>query len=222
MKHDHEKWSIVAHAVLAFSLIWTTGLRPASATGAISYLTNSFDRDILACGPNSLFMFLILSGYSNVTFSQFEDIPVFPNGASLLSLRDASAKYGVRTEIRRYRHEDIVSLPVPAIVQLTNHAGHSPYHFNVIYKVTSGRCHMLDGITGERFWCHRENLRNWWTGYALVGGQPPSAIGSNVRLMVFVSACLLTINLVFFVNFIRSLKRQVKGAKTMNQLGAAP
>ena len=45
----------------------------------------------LACGPNSLFMFLILSGHGEVRRSDLDKIPVLPQGASLKALRDAAA-----------------------------------------------------------------------------------------------------------------------------------
>jgi len=125
-------------------------------------------RDFLKCGPNSLFLFLILTGKPNITLEELQNLPASSEGTSLQTLRDAAGRFGVSAEIRRYDYEDVGSMPLPAIGQFkSGPSSLTPYHFSIIYKVDSDRVHVLDGTTGGRSWILRQRLPHFWTGIAM-------------------------------------------------------
>src|ERR1043165_1871550 len=126
-------------------------------------------KEILQCGPNSLYMFFILSGHRGIRLEQLDDIAIGIDGSSLLSLRDAAQKFHVKTEIRRYRPEEITSVPLPAIAPFfSSESSFTTNHFNVIYKVDRDKVYVLNGTTGLEDWYHRTRLAAFWNGVALV------------------------------------------------------
>jgi hypothetical protein len=154
-------------------------------------------REILRCGPNSLYLFLVLSGHSEVTLEQLENVPVSPEGTSLASLREVARQFNVETEIRRYDFEEIDRIPLPAIGQFrTTSASLTALHFDVIYRVDSENVYLLNGTTGEPFFIRRRpNLRRWWTGVAMFENR---SLASRImdQWRVLSGAGLVAINLV--------------------------
>jgi ABC-type bacteriocin/lantibiotic exporter with double-glycine peptidase domain len=145
------------------------------------------------CGPNALFMFLILSGHPEVELKQLQGIPVTGEGSSLLALSQAARRVGLETEIRRYRPEAIEALPLPAIVQFRNAAGPgATHHYLVIYKVGREYYYLIDGSTGLVRSGHRSRLANFWTGYALVA-KPPAGVWGALKSHPALSAGALVL-----------------------------
>jgi hypothetical protein len=136
-------------------------------------------REFLLCGPNSLFVFLILSGHPNVTLEEL-NITITKDGSSLLDLRDAAKKIGVDTEIRHYRPEQIDLVPLPAIGYFRT-PGFStlPRHFDVIYKVDSKWTYLINGTTGNKFKMLRSRLSYYWEGSVLIEKQSFARLAMN-------------------------------------------
>lgn len=123
----------------------------------------------LSCGPNSLFIFLILSGRRNVSREQLESIPISSSGSSLLDLQRAAKQFNCNVNIRKVEAEEVDLINLPAIGQFRTGPSVSsdPLHFNVIYKVDTDRIYLLDGTTGFKFYIKRAKLQNLWTGFVL-------------------------------------------------------
>ena len=75
-----------------------------------------FWKRYLKCGPNSLYMFLLLSNHPEIDPKQLEAIPMTPQGASLLDLKETAKRMNIDAEVRKISRE-IDSIPVPAIAQ---------------------------------------------------------------------------------------------------------
>jgi hypothetical protein len=126
-------------------------------------------KEALQCGPNSLFMFLILTGHPDVTLEQLKGIEILSNGTSLLALRDTARSFGVDGEIRRYNPSSVDAFPpVPAIVQFKTGESSLTWHFNVLYKIDDHGMYVLNGTTGAEDMIPRTRLSVFWSGYALV------------------------------------------------------
>jgi hypothetical protein len=123
----------------------------------------------LECGPNSLYMFLLLLGVPDVNYEKLTQDSKSEVGMSLTDICNAARHYGVNAEIRQYELTNLASLPLPAI--LVFHSSQNsplPYHYNVLYKVDAHRIYFIDGTTGEKNWLLRSpRLFNWWTGIAM-------------------------------------------------------
>jgi len=131
----------------------------------------SYD-EVLRCGPNSLFMFFILSGKNDIRLSDFSDTSASPAGASLLDLKVAAGRFGLQTEIRHYDTDKISAIRLPAIGQFkTSDSSLTPYHFDVLYKVDSEKAYLINGTTGGRFAVYLARMPSFWTGNILVKRQ---------------------------------------------------
>lgn len=129
-------------------------------------------REALECGPNALFMFLILAGHNEVQFRQLQSLPLSPDGVSLLTLCQAAKLYGVRAQVRHYRTNEIGSIPLPAVIALeTSRTSLTPFHFDVLYKVQENRLFLLNGTTGEPFEIPIHKMPIFWKGYAMIAPQ---------------------------------------------------
>lgn len=194
----------------AFILLIWLGLPGMAADAAFSSLTGGPDTPAttLSCGPNSLLTFLILAGRSSTTMDEVGSIRFGPNGASLLSLRNAAKRLGVEAEVRHYRAEDIDSVPLPAVVQFTNDLNDTlQSHFIVIYKVDREHFYLIDGTTGFHNVGRKPRLSDFWTGYALVPkrrfGMIPRRLSEmmNLILLVLVLECsVITLHAVRSLN----------------------
>jgi hypothetical protein len=159
--------------IIGMVALWITGHSLAMAESeskAGADLPAGFSqRDLVNCGPASLFMFLLLSGHSEVTWEQINTVPVTFYGSSLADLRNAANRFGVVGEMRRYRLEDIDSMPLPAIgVFNSDSTSITSNHYGVIYRVDAHRIYALDGSTGNSFCLLRQpRMFHFWTGIAL-------------------------------------------------------
>lgn len=127
---------------------------------------------VLKCGPNSLFMFLVMSGQEGVTLEQLDNLPVSADGTSLLALRDTARKFGVDAEVRQYDAKEIRSLPLPAIGLFnSNPSSVTRYHYCVIYRVDDEKAYLIDGTTGQKNSIRLEKLAHFWTGVAMAQDQ---------------------------------------------------
>jgi ABC-type bacteriocin/lantibiotic exporter with double-glycine peptidase domain len=182
-----------------------TDIRP-----SISYV------GILKCGPNSLFLFLILLGHTEVTLEQLEKLPVSSEGTSLLTLRDAARHYHVDAENRHYSIEDISLLPLPAIVQFKSGADSvTRYHFNVIYKVSLNRVYMIDGTTGEKSRVSKSWLSDHWTGNAMSERRSIHTFIANEWQYLLLTMCFLIVD--FIILF--KITRLYKGIRVVKETG---
>src|SRR6185369_8887067 len=194
----------ITRAIGIVAIIATSGsigLSPETASGANDTSRNSLNyREVLQCGPNSLFMFLILSGHSEVTLEQLRELPMSSDGTSLLALRDAARRFGVDTEIRRYSRDGVASISsLPAIVQFqTSETSLTPFHFDVLYKVDADSVYLLNGTTGFKFSVQRSRLPNFWTGFALVGKWSLAEHVKKEWQPALLVACLLIANFFIF------------------------
>ncbi len=169
---------------------------------------NTSYSSVLKCGPNSLFVFMILAGRREVSLTEFEDLSISADGVSLLALRDLAKRFGIDAEIRRYRADDIGSLPLPAIGQFKNGGvSITPYHFNVIYKVDRRRVFLIDGTTGAKFSIPLQKLGHFsWTGLALTEKRSFAERATQQWGTVLLAACLFIVGLVILGFLLRSLK----------------
>lgn len=193
-----ERGWIVMYVLVAILVTFGgIGSRQARASGTNDTWSNSFYRNVLACGPNALFIFLVLSGHSEVTLERLWDIPVSSDGASLLALSGAVRKFHIDVEIRLYRPEEVGRIPLPAIGQFkTSMDSITPFHFGVIYKVDSKRVYVLDGTTGFKQSFRRSRLHEFWTGYAMTEKRSLATRMMNQWQPALLAACLVIIDLI--------------------------
>jgi len=181
-------WWLSTHIAVASEDSFQNALNPSS---------------LYSCGPNSLFMFMILTGHQEVSRDNVAaQITLSPQwGSSLLDLRNAAKNFGVNTEMRRYRIEDIDSVPLPAIVHISmpNVPEQVPNHFDVLYKVDADWIYLIHGITAEVYHVRRYKLSQWWTGYALV--PKTDLVGGGWWRIV--AAALLAANVITLVYYAR-------------------
>jgi hypothetical protein len=124
----------------------------------------------LVCGPNVLYMLLKLQGRP-VTFQQVaQELGSDNKLTSLIELREAAARLGLPTRIRRCTLEDLDRCTLPCIaharsgyVQRQNSSG----HYLVVLKADRERIQVVDGTSGEVYRVPRSKLAGIWTGYVL-------------------------------------------------------
>lgn len=171
MSPNHIKYSVILLVAL-LSLRQVPGAELSSGTAAATNSDSGYAlnyQEILKCGPNSLYMFLILCGKKSLTLEQLNGIAISTNGSSLLELRDVAKQFGVDTEIRHFSPAEVEAMPLPAIGQFnTSPASVTRLHFDVIYGFDPVYLHLLNGTTGQPFMIRRTKLPSFWTGYAMV------------------------------------------------------
>jgi hypothetical protein len=194
-------------------------LCPAVALGEVESATDALHREVLKCGPNALFVFLILSGHPEVTLAQCEDMPLSSAGTSLLAICDAAARFQVDAEIRRYRPEEIDLLPLPAIGHF-NWKGNTleQHHFLVVYRVNSERVYVVDGTTGAKREILRSRLPEFWTGFAMSQKRPVGVWPVKGWPLLWVT-CLIVADLWVLERFVRWLRSAATARKTEKQRG---
>jgi ABC-type bacteriocin/lantibiotic exporter with double-glycine peptidase domain len=134
---------------------------------------------------------------------QLRALPVSSNGVSLVSMRDTAKRLGVETEIRRYRVEDIDSLPLPAIAPFkTSDVSVTPLHFDVIYRLDANYIYLLNGTTGAEESIYRPKLQNFWTGVALSQKRPRI---NKTTAMIFLGVFLTITDLAIVASWIGKL-----------------
>jgi ABC-type bacteriocin/lantibiotic exporter with double-glycine peptidase domain len=190
-------------AFFAVSLCTALQLAANDTAGSIS------DDWALKCGPNSLLVFLILSGRADATLDHLGDMSISRDGTSLLTLRDAAKRFGFRAEIRYYRPDKIDSVPLPAIVQLKCFENSvSAHHFNVIYKLDAQNVYMIDGTTGSRCMLKRTSFADLWTGYTMVEKPSLGTREMNWCWSLLFVACLFIVDVVFLSLLLRSFRNR--------------
>lgn len=127
----------------------------------------------MSCGPNALFMFLLLSGVKNISLASVGDMRVDSEGASLLQLRDQSAVFGVDVQVRRYHANQVTAFSLPAIVRLRVGPQKS-HHFSVMYRRDESHAYLIDGTSGASYTMtlapsvhSQRSLSSVWTGEVL-------------------------------------------------------
>lgn len=171
------------------------------------------------CGPNSLFVFLILSGRPDVSLEQINELLRGSDSTSLLPLRNVAIKLGVNAEVRRYSPEDLASLPLPAIIQYKQGDSILPYHFKVVYKVDAERFYFIDGTTAAMSSGRNSVLPNKWTGYALIKKEPFGRLGRTSTILTL-GAFVLGFEILAFTCFPK--RKAVKaGQETAEKRGTA-
>lgn len=184
-------------------------LWPREAAFGNNLPTNSLKyKEVLHCGPNSLFTFLILSEHPEVTLEQLQSLPVTSDGTSLLALRDAAKQFHVNAEVRHYRPQEIDHMPLPAIAQFkTSSASITPYHFGVIYKIDSSHIYLLNGTTGFKESVRRSRLVAFWTGYVMAEKRSPAAFLIKNWKFLLLLVCLVTVDAAILAVWFHGLKR---------------
>jgi predicted double-glycine peptidase len=193
------------------TVLSTISLCPGFALGEMDVSAMTY-REYLRCGPNSLFLFVKMSGHTDVTLEQCNNaVPISSEGTSLLALRDAARTFRVDAEIRRFQLEDVDLLCLPAIGQFPS-VGNNPltdYHFNVIYKVDVEHVYVIDGISGAKYSILRSRLANFWTGVAMSQRRPSGQWLATGVSPGFLLTCLGLVDVVVIALFLRWLGRIV-------------
>jgi ABC-type bacteriocin/lantibiotic exporter with double-glycine peptidase domain len=163
---------------------------------------NGLTNPDLLCGPNSLYLFLILSGVSDVNYDKLSQVPNSEVGMSLSAICNAATHYKVNAEVRQYDLTDIDSLPLPAILVFhSTPTSPSPYHFSVLYKVDTHRIYLIDGTTGQKDSLLRSpRLSTWWTGIAMT--EKRSVLHGVFHPWYLLSAAIVT-NWMYFIWYFR-------------------
>jgi ABC-type bacteriocin/lantibiotic exporter with double-glycine peptidase domain len=147
--------------VVAFSLA-------ASSAGANGGTPTSVLERSMSCGPNAIYMFLILCDV-NPTEASVRSIVYGAEGASFGDLIKCAEACGVDTEVRKYAPGDFQRMRLPAICQTSGgREGGRIKHFYVAYDVDSTGIWTLDGTTGKRSRIRKERIADYLSGYALV------------------------------------------------------
>lgn len=176
-------------------LLLATAISPAaSPAGAGRETPGSVPKRWMNCGPNAIFMFLVLCG-ANPTEDSVASIVYGDDGASFADLMRFANTYGVHTEVRRYAPGDFQRMRLPAICQTRGGlAGGRIKHFLVAYDVDPTGIWTLDGTTGKRFRVRKDRIADYLSGYALVRKSSLLSLISNNQ--VWFTLSLLAANLV--------------------------
>jgi predicted double-glycine peptidase len=172
----------------------------------------SLDSDkFFCCGPNALYMFMLLSGQSAISLEEVKlAVPLSsPQGASLLSILCAAREMGVNAEVRKYRPQDYDAVPLPAIVHI-HQRGAAPWssHYDVMYKKDAMFVYLLDGTTGQIDRIRRTKFASgaWWTGYSLTQKRSVFAFIID-ECWPGLAACFLATDVVVLVMWMRRVKQ---------------
>jgi len=144
------------------------------------------------CGLNSLYLMLRLTGH-DVTFDQVrEAVTVGPSGTSLLELRQAASRLGMRTAVQRCSMDELASLPKPVIAYFHSKDPEPqgrPGHYVVVLRADAAGVEIIDGNLAASFWYNAGHFEAEWSGHVLT----PSPLGSWVRplaLTAVAGACV--------------------------------
>lgn len=204
--------AIISATCLALVPFGDQGAPPSVAVGRTNVAAPSVPRSVVACGPNSLFVFLLLLGHRNVSAEEIQAVPVFEDGTSFLALRNAARRLNVDADIRRLRSEDIQYLPLPAIAQFkTFGTSITPHHFCVIYRIASQHVFLIDGTTGVKRSIRRSRLADFWTGYVMIEKRPMNAPTWQAYFCVVPLTVLLLSDAAVLTIFLMFLGRSRQG-----------
>jgi hypothetical protein len=197
------------HHLLAAIILILTAVISVSVDAAPVKNTDSKYNTFLNCGPNSLYVFLVMCGKEDVTLSQMNKITLSDEGASMLSLKKAALMFNIDTVIKKYPITAIDDVPVPALVQLVgSQDSATPYHFGVFYMVDSRSVYILDGTTGGKLIILRRRLGEFWTGVAM--SRKRSAILSLYSILLlkpwYSCALISCVTIAASIGFVRLLR----------------
>jgi peptidase C39-like protein len=142
----------------------------------------------MVCGPNALYMLLKLCGrpvtYEQVAHELGSDNKI----TTMVELRDAAARLGLPTRVRRCTLENLDKCVLPFIAYTKTDYGTLADgrigHYWVVLKVDPDRIEFIDGTCGEIASGQRSRFAAYWTGYLL---EPSTGGGPGTR-MAFVAS----------------------------------
>jgi len=155
----------------------------------------------LKCGPNSLFLFLFLSGRNQTKYSDVDAMPIASEGVSMLELQQAAKNFGINTEIRWYKIDNVGQLSLPAIALLTSDSSILRYHFGVIYRINKRNVFLIDGTTGQLETVKRDRFQNIWTGYAMCQKWSFTVWMNEWKLTILLSLSLFILDVIYFLRY---------------------
>jgi len=124
----------------------------------------------LVCGPNVLYMLLKLQGLP-VTFEQVvQELGSDNKMMSLVELREAAARLGLPTRVRRCTLEDLDRCTLPCIAHTRSeyaHRANQSGHYLLVLKVDGEMIEVVDGTCADVMRKHRSKIADLWTGYVL-------------------------------------------------------
>lgn len=181
---------------LAMGLLGLLLVSPCAHVAAATPSSHDIPSDLKPrCGPNALFVFMLLRGQRDVQLEDLRDIPISSKGTSLLALRDAARRMGVRAQLRNFRPDELDGLPLPAVVHLKGNGDAGTGHFSVVFKLDSTHVRSIDGTTGDVRSIARSTFLSSWTGMALVDEASRSLGGGNTVLCL---AAFVQLNAMIF------------------------
>jgi hypothetical protein len=154
-----------------------------------------------ACGPNSLYVLLRLSGVDVEHRDIDRYYPRHPKGMSMLELKRACTDFGLAADIRRCTKADLRELRFPVIAHVYYGPQAEADHYVVITRrLDRDRIEVIDGTTGNVYQFLIDRMDNVWQGYLLVP-RP-----RNDYLTVFICSLVLISQLAGFVICLRWLR----------------
>ena len=122
-----------------------------------------------ACGPNSLYLLLQLSGVAVGYRDVARYDPSHPKGMSMLELKRACADFGLAADIKRCTKADLRTLRFPVIAHVNYGPQTEANHYVVITRrLDRDRIEVIDGTTGNVYPALINKMDNVWEGYLLV------------------------------------------------------
>lgn len=133
----------------------------------------------LKCGPMAVHGFLRIHGVATTFDEVLALIPLGEHGASLSDLQTAATRFGIPASVRSISPEDLVRIPLPAIVHLegpepTGDKNAKLDHFALLTKRVEGTGDFMGIDTaggGMAVWSAR-HLERSMTGYCLYSPAP--------------------------------------------------
>lgn len=119
------------------------------------------------CGPNSLYMFLSLSGCEVQYSDLLNQFPSTALPASFLDLKRIAIRYGMKTRVIRVTSDGLQPAVLPAIA-LVDATRTGVGHFVVIQARDNETLTILDGSTGGLSHRNLADFSQHWDGYLLV------------------------------------------------------
>jgi hypothetical protein len=172
------------------------------ATVPSTQLSNAFAERRAACGVNALYLFLRLHG-SDLEYSTLEKaVGLSPNGSTILALRNAAARFGVRSTVCSFDGPltDLQHETMPVIVYKPQgyvQTQRGPLgHYYVVLGVNANDVLYLDATTGKRQVSPQQYFRRGLGDHAYVLARTEwcvpwatlaltSAIASGLTLVAF-------------------------------------
>jgi hypothetical protein len=119
------------------------------------------------CGLNALYLFLKGHGYS-VNYRELERlVPIGPRGSSLLEMKKAATRLGVRVDVCKATPSALTSADLPFIAHYHGQTG-SGDHYVLVLGFDGSIVDLIDGTTALRRDVPIEHFRRDWDGYCLM------------------------------------------------------